>query len=317
MKKALRLMIFGLAALGMCVPAMAIELSPDATNVPSSYAKVLDETITYNSTPTAYCSDTFDTLLSAYGLELSPENVAGVPTSYAKAEMDNVVFNKTAIAYSPQDYHNIFTAYGLQLAPEDAATLIGTVTYCNVSDGKITFGNNAIAYGGNELSTILAAYSLPMDVVVEPVVVVETDCIDSDGDTVCDEIDMCPGTPKGVVVDERGCWTLKQTYLFDFDKAVVKPMFFPMLDHIAKIMKDNPKMTVQLEGHTDSVGTEKYNQGLSMRRANAVKNALIKRAKADAKRLATVGYGESKPITTNETKEGRAKNRRVDLKPIW
>ena len=317
MKKILHLMVFCLVAFGLCLPAMAIELSPDATNVPSAYAKVLDGTITYNNTTTAYCSDTFDTLLGAYGLKLLPQHVNKVPTSYAKAAMDKVVFNKTAIAYSPQDYHNIFTAYGLQLAPEDAATLIGAVTYCKVSNGEITFGNTSTAYDSNELSTILAAYKLPMDVVVEPVVVIETDCIDSDGDTVCDEIDVCAGTPKGVIVDERGCWTLKQTYLFDFDKAEVKPTHFPMLDHIAKIMKDNPKMTVQLEGHTCSIGTKKYNQGLSERRANAIKNALINKAKVDVKRLKAVGYGESKPIMTNETKEGRAKNRRVDLKPIW
>jgi OOP family OmpA-OmpF porin len=314
MKKILSTMVFSIATLAMCLPAMAIELSPDAMNVPSTYAKVANGTITYNDTTTAYCSDTFNAILGAYGLTLAPEGVAGVPTSYAKAANDKVMFNQTPIAYTPQDYHNIFTAYGLQLTPEDAATLAGVVTYCKVSDGKITFGNISTAYDSKELSTILAAYSLPM---VETVVVVETDCVDSDGDGVCDEIDVCPGTPKGVQVDERGCWTLEQTYLFDFDKSEVKPVFYPMLDHIAKIMKDNPKMTIQLEGHTDSVGTDKYNQGLSERRANAVKKALIERTMADAERLKAIGYGESKPIMTNKTKEGRAKNRRVDLKPIW
>jgi outer membrane protein OmpA-like peptidoglycan-associated protein len=321
MKKIISSMVFSMAVLAMCLPAMAIELSPDAANVPSTYAKVVNGTVTYNNTATAYSSETFNSILGAYGLTLSPEGVANVPTSYAKVAMDKVAFNRNHIAYDPQGYHNIFTAYGLQLAPEDAATLLGAVTYCTVSDGKITFGKTSIAYGSKELSTILAAYSLPMapatSAAMETVVVVETDCIDSDGDTVCDEIDICAGTPKGVKVDERGCWTLEQTYLFDFDKAEVKSVFFPLLDHIAKIMKDNPKMTVELEGHTDSTGTEKYNQGLSERRAKAIQNALIKRTMADAKRLKAVGYGESKPIMTNDTKEGRAKNRRVDLKSIW
>jgi len=317
MKKIISSIVFSMAVLAMCVPAMAIELSPDATDVPSSYAKVVNGTITYDDTSTAYSSETFNAILGAYGLTLAPENVAIAPTSYAKVAMDKVVFNNEAVAYDPQGYHNIFTAYGLQLTPEDAATLDGVVTYCTVSDGKITFDNTSIAYGGKELSTILAAYSLPMDVVMERVVVIETDCIDSDGDTVCDENDLCPGTPKGVQVDERGCWTLEQTYLFDFDKDEVKPMFFPLLDNIAKIMKDNPKMTVELEGHTDSTGTDKYNQGLSERRAKAIQKALIERTMADAKRLKAVGYGESKPVMTNTTKEGRAKNRRVDLKPIW
>lgn len=321
MKKIISSIVFSMSVLAMCLPVMAIELSPDAANVPSSYAKVANGTVTYNNTATAYGSKTFNSILGAYGLTLSPEGVANVPTSYAKVAMDKVAFNRTAIAYDPQGYHNIFTAYGLQLAPEDAATLLGAVTYCKVSDGKITFGKRAIAYGSKELSTILAAYKLPMspvmDAAMEAVVVVETDCIDSDGDTVCDEIDICVGTPKGVKVDERGCWALAQTYLFDFDKAEVKPIFSPLLDHIAKIMKDNPKMTVELEGHTDSTGTEKYNQGLSERRAKAIQKALITRTIADATRLKAVGYGESKPIMTNDTKEGRAKNRRVDLKPIW
>lgn len=317
MKKIMSTMLFGVAALAMCLPAMAIELSPDAENVPSTYAKVANGKVMYRSTSTAYCSDTFNSILSAYGLTLSPEAVVGVPTSYAKVAMDKVVFNKTSRAYSPQDYHNIFTAYGLELAPKDAATLMGAVTYCTVSGEEIAFGNRSIAYGSNEWSTILAAYHLPMAPKMEVVAVVETDCVDSDGDTVCDEIDVCVGTPKGVKVDERGCWTLEQTYLFDFDKSEVKAIFYPMLDHIAKIMVDNPKLMVELEGHTDSTGTEKYNQGLSERRANAIKNELVKRAGADAKRLKTVGYGESKPIMTNETKEGRAKNRRVDLKPVW
>ena len=325
MKKILSSMVFGMAVLAMCLPAMAIELSPDATNVPSMYAKVVNGTVAYNNTATAYSSETLNAILGAYGLTLSPEGVASVPTSYAKVAMDKVVFNKNHIAYDPQGYHNIFTAYGLQLAPEDAATLLGAVTYCKVSDGKIAFGNTSTAYGSKELSTILAAYKLPMapgmasnmEAVVEAVVVVETDCIDSDGDTVCDEIDVCAGTPKGVKVDERGCWTLKQSYFFDFDKAEVKTEFLPLLDHVAKILKDNPKMTVELEGHADSTGTEKYNQGLSERRAKAIQQALITRSMADATRLKAVGYGESKPIMTNDTKEGRAKNRRVDLKPIW
>lgn len=317
MKKIISSIVFSMAVLAMCLPAMAIELSPDAANVPSTYAKVVNGAVAYNNTATAYSSETFNSILSAYGLALSPEGVASVPTSYAKVAMDKVAFNRNHIAYDPQGYHDIFTAYGLQLAPEDAATLLGAVTYCTVSDGKIAFGKTSTAYGSKELSTILAAYKLTMAPGMGVVVVVETDCVDSDGDTVCDEIDVCVGTPKGVTVDERGCWTLEQTYLFDFDKAEVKSIFLPLLDHVAKIMKENPKMTVELEGYTDSTGPENYNQGLSERRAKAIQQALITRTKADATRLKAVGYGESKPIMTNDTKEGRAKNRRVDLKPIW
>ncbi|OEU57736.1 MAG: hypothetical protein BA862_12570 [Desulfobulbaceae bacterium S3730MH12] len=322
MKKFINMIVYALVLLAMSLPASAIELSPDATNIPSDYASVKGGKVVYNNKATAYSSITFNAILNSYGLTLAPEQVAGVPPSYAKVVNDKPVFNKTHIAYAPEDYHKIFTAYGLELSPEDAATLLGAVNYCKVVNDKIVFGKYSIAYGSKEMRTILAAYGLPMEIVVVEEVkvvaaVVETDCIDSDGDTVCDEIDVCGATPKGVEVDERGCWTLEQTYLFDFDKAEVKAEFFPLLDHIAKVMSDNPKITVQLEGHTDSIGSVEYNQGLSERRANAIKDSLIKRTMVDAKRLNAVGFGESKPITTNETKAGRAKNRRVDLKPVW
>ncbi len=322
MKKFINMIVYALVLLAMSLPASAIELSPDATNIPSDYASVKGGKVVYNNKATAYSSITFNAILNSYGLTLAPEQVAGVPPSYAKVVNDKPVFNKTHIAYAPEDYHKIFTAYGLELSPEDAASLLGAVNYCKVVNDKIVFGKYSIAYGSKEMRTILAAYGLPMEIVVVEEVkvvaaVVETDCIDSDGDTVCDEIDVCGATPKGVKVDERGCWTLEQTYLFDFDKAEVKAEVFPLLDHIAKVMSDNPKITVQLEGHTDSIGSVEYNQGLSERRANAIKDSLIKRTMVDAKRLNAVGFGESKPITTNETKEGRAKNRRVDLKPVW
>ena len=151
----------------------------------------------------------------------------------------------------------------------------------------------------------------------EVVVVEEVKCVDADGDGVCDDVDACPGTPKGVKVDERGCWVLDQNCLFDFDKSVVKPEFYPLLDGIVKVMNDNPSLRVELEGHTDSIGTNQYNQGLSERRANAVKKYLVEKGMVDMGRVTAIGYGEEKPIATNKTKEGRALNRRVELKPIW
>jgi len=323
MKRFINTALYGVVLLAMSSPASAIVLSPDATGVPSDYASVKGGKVFYNNRSTAYSSKTFNDILSSYGLTLAPERISEVPSSYAKNSGGKTVFNKAHMAYDPGGYHKILTAYGLGLSSEGAASLAGAVDYARVVKDEIIFGKSSIAYGSQEWSKILAAYNLPgkaavAAAVAEPVAaVVKTDFIDSDGDTVGDEIDVCAATPKGVKVDERGCWTLEQSYLFDFDKAEVKPAFLPMLDEIAKVLSDNPKMTLQLEGHTDSVGSVKYNQALSERRANAVKNSLVKRSNVDAKRLSTVGYGESKPITTNETAEGRAKNRRVDLKPVW
>ena len=314
MKKIIIMVMSFALALAVALPASAIELSPDAANIPSVYASVKDGQVVYKNSPTAFDSTTFNDILTAYGLELTPEAAANVPASYAKVVDGQVVFNEKSMAYTPEDYHKIFTAYGLVLSPEDATAIQGPINYAKVVDGEVVLGKTSTAYSALGLSQILAAYKLPM---AEEVVVVEVECVDSDGDTVCDEVDICNDTPKGVQVDERGCWVLEQTYLFDFDKAVVKPEFYPLLQHIAGIMNNNPTMTLQLEGHTDAIGTNQYNQGLSERRANAIKNALVTREGIAPERINTVGYGEEKPIATNKTAEGRQLNRRVELKPIW
>jgi OOP family OmpA-OmpF porin len=101
--------------------------------------------------------------------------------------------------------------------------------------------------------------------------------------------------------------------LFDFDKTAVKPDGAKILDRLIVFLKENADKRVDLEGHTDSVGTDQYNQKLSEQRAASVKEYLTKRGVA-ASRIATKGFGESKPIADNKTAEGRAKNRRVEIK---
>jgi OOP family OmpA-OmpF porin len=101
--------------------------------------------------------------------------------------------------------------------------------------------------------------------------------------------------------------------LFDFDKTNIKPEAAAILDRLVAFMNENKDRRVALSGHTDSIGTEKYNQGLSERRAASVKNYLVKKG-VDGSRVTSQGFGESKPIADNKTKEGRAKNRRVEIK---
>lgn len=98
--------------------------------------------------------------------------------------------------------------------------------------------------------------------------------------------------------------------LFDTDKATIKNTFYDDINNVASFMAKNPTATVTIEGHTDSQGSAEYNQQLSKRRADAVRQELIKQ-RIDAKRLLAVGYGESRPIADNATATGRAKNRRV------
>lgn len=100
---------------------------------------------------------------------------------------------------------------------------------------------------------------------------------------------------------------------FDFDKAVLRAESFPELNRIVTMMKEKSTMQVEIAGHTDPIGTEEYNLGLSKRRANAVSNYLIKQG-VEAARINTVFFGESKPIDTTQTREGNRKNRRVEFK---
>lgn len=307
----------------MAAPALAVSLTPDtAGTVPASFAKVMGGDVVYGGSPTAFSPDSLDRILRAYGLELAADQAANVPASYASVKGGDVVFGKKATAYSPADYHAIFTAYGLTLSPEAAAQMSGPVGYASVKGGEIVFGNNPTAYSGETLSQILAAYEKPMGEMaqVEPtpepmpepdVVVVEPRATEPEPMGT-----DCPGTPAGANIDERGCWVLEADYLFDFDKAVVKPQYYAMLDDVADVMVQNPGMRLELQGHTDSIGTEAYNMDLSRRRANAVRNYLAKAGIA-ANRLSTVGYGETRPAASNATAEGRSKNRRVELNPIW
>ena len=150
---------------------------------------------------------------------------------------------------------------------------------------------------------------------------------DNDRDRILDAADACPNRPETYngVEDEDGCpdeGRVKVTgdkvlildkVHFDLDKASIKPVSFELLDQVAATLRGNPELRrVRVEGHTDSQGQEDYNDSLSEARAQAVRDHLV-RAGVEHGRLEARGYGESRPVETNDTKEGRAKNRRVEF----
>jgi outer membrane protein OmpA-like peptidoglycan-associated protein len=100
---------------------------------------------------------------------------------------------------------------------------------------------------------------------------------------------------------------------FDFDKASIRPEARALIGDIATTLKNNPTWTFQITGHTDSIGRQGYNLDLSARRAEAVQQALIRSHGISPRRISTFGAGSSKPKATNETLQGRAQNRRVQL----
>jgi len=139
--------------------------------------------------------------------------------------------------------------------------------------------------------------------------------IDADNDGVFDHLDQCESTPKGARVDESGCWII-QIIQFGTNKKNIQSNIYPYLEEIAKVLNLNPTMRLGIYGHTDSLGRASYNMKLSKKRAQSVANELLKMG-LSKERFIVDGFGETRPIATNETKEGRAKNRRTEIKIIW
>ncbi len=152
---------------------------------------------------------------------------------------------------------------------------------------------------------------------------------DNDQDGILDPVDQCPFDPETVngYLDEDGCpdnaptrvvvekqrIVITEKIFFEYNKADIKPISFELLDEVTQAIQDHPNITlIEVAGHTDSDGSESYNQKLSQRRAQSVVDYLIQGG-VDPSRLMAKGYGESTPIDTNETTEGKARNRRVEF----
>lgn len=152
-------------------------------------------------------------------------------------------------------------------------------------------------------------------------------CEDADGDLVCDDKDECPDTPPGLPVFMNGChemalsedqpWVLRGVN-FEFDRATLREESIPILEAAVTVLKNNPELLVAIDGHTDSRGSDAYNENLSRARAEAVHDYFVRQG-VGADRLAFRGFGESRPIAPNsfddgsDNPDGRAENRRVEL----
>lgn len=150
--------------------------------------------------------------------------------------------------------------------------------------------------------------------------------LDEDGDGVPDGIDECPNTAPGSEVDEQGCPDEVQRQLeeegrlvleavhFEFDSAELRESAVPILTELGEVLVARPGVRVEIQGHTDSVGAEAYNQDLSQRRAESVLDFLLENfSELQRDQFVAEGYGESQPVASNDTEEGRQQNRRVEF----
>ncbi|MGQ9570298.1 MAG: OmpA family protein [Thermodesulfovibrionales bacterium] len=117
-----------------------------------------------------------------------------------------------------------------------------------------------------------------------------------------------PPPPAPKVIDRM---TLRIN--FDFDKSELRADQISELEKAVNFVRRHPVLKVMLEGHTCNLGSDEYNQALSERRAEAVKRYFIQKGAADESQISTIGYGESRPVASNDTREGRAMNRRVEI----
>ena len=155
---------------------------------------------------------------------------------------------------------------------------------------------------------------------------VEAEVLDDDNDGVPNEKDRCPDTPVGTRVDRNGCpMSVKESELldtgtlrlenvyFDTEKSTIKPESYDVLNEVGEILEKWPELRIEIGGHTDDTGTEAFNRDLSQARAGAVREYLTSKFSLERSQYTSKGYGEDRPVASNDTSEGRARNRRVEF----
>lgn len=148
---------------------------------------------------------------------------------------------------------------------------------------------------------------------------VPAEIVDSDNDGVPDQNDRCPGTLQGLATDNRGCAaTAAQSSVrlegvtFELDSARLTAAATQTLRRVAEALRGEPNLRAEIAGHTDSTGSDEYNQRLSQQRAESALEFLVSQG-IDRSRLVARGYGETRPVADNGTAAGRERNRRVEF----
>ncbi len=142
--------------------------------------------------------------------------------------------------------------------------------------------------------------------------------LDDDKDGVINSLDMCPNSAAGAKVDAKGCYvvleeakTISLDVQFANNSVLIDPKYYAQIEEVADFLTEYPEADAVIEGHTDDRGTESYNQALSEKRAQAITDVLINSFSISQDRISAIGYGEEKPLVSNNSAENRRVNRRV------
>jgi OOP family OmpA-OmpF porin len=254
-------------------------------------------------------------------------------TDSAASDFYRYAFGWDALYFLDRDGIQPYLVGGLGIHHNEILKAVGgdeTGVYANLGGGFVAqpFGEHNLALRGDlrvvyddgvDEADLVAGLGLQMPLSrAQPAAAAVNQCTpDTDGDGVNDCLDKCPGTMQGLKVDETGC-AVPQVFVlkgvsFDFDSTRLGVNAQTILEDAVKTMLGQPSMKVEIAGHTDNYGSDEYNQSLSQRRADSVKDHLISKG-VNADNLRSAGYGESQPVASNDNDFGREQNRRVEFR---
>jgi len=168
-------------------------------------------------------------------------------------------------------------------------------------------------------STVAPETDEKLEVAAVEIAALQTTGPDSDGDTIPDRADLCGETRQGITVDATGCADGVAINLqgvnFLYDSHELTPEAQHILDRVADILSKQPDLRLEVAGHTDAQGDPAYNQWLSLKRAEAVRDYMVAQG-VNPNHIGAGGYGGQRPIADNTTKEGLRMNRRVELRRL-
>lgn len=227
--------------------------------------------------------------------------------------------NTTEIDNFKNRFYRVSGGYKTYIADNLAMTLEAAVQQSDEDLTEFMFQTSLRYYfgGGSSYTPAPAKQQVQNTQTTTTSVVVAA--VDSDNDGVVDSNDKCPNTRAGFKVDADGCVmyeneTITKNLLvnFGFDSAAISTDGKADIADTAAFLKEYPQLDIVIEGYTDDTGAASYNLSLSERRAKAVGNSLVQEFGIDASRVTTVGFGEAKPLVPNDSRENRAKNRRIE-----